>query len=131
MKYLIRFFSLLDLVSIALLTTSVFTLLGNLGDVPHQPLSIIRTCLLVLVYFSLFASAIGLMMLKKWGAVVYYVQFVIRLVVWIFSFGWLTLIDQYTGADLFDLLFKVVVILEFFRLYFTVTVFKKPQGIRF
>jgi hypothetical protein len=120
MKQTLRFFALLDILSFILLTQQVFQSFTRLQNMPADKSSGIRIILLLLIYPLLLLSAYGLYRIKKLGLITYYIQFPIRLFVWVFSFGFLTFVSQYFSNPLvFDWLFRVAIILEFFRLYFT------------
>jgi hypothetical protein len=126
MRYILRFFSLLDVISIALLSKQVYSILSHIHELSTETLSVIKIILILVIYPLLFASAIGLFMQKKWGSISYYIQFPLRLIVWVFSFGFLTFISEYyPNPLLFDWIFRLVIILEFFRLYFTVQAGKR------
>lgn len=126
MKNTLRFFALLDVVSIALLSRQIFQIATHLDQWPVQTLSQVHIVALALVYVSLFFSAIGLFQHKLYGLVTYYIQFPFRLLVWVFSFGFLTFISQYFNNPLvFDWLFRLVIMLEFFRLYFTIRIHRR------
>lgn len=126
MKSTLRFFAVLDIGSIILLSPQIYALLSNLESIPPQNLSRIKAALLLIVFLLLFVSATGLFLLKKFGAIAYYIQFPLRLIVWVFSFGFLTFISQYFNNPLvFDWLFRLAIVLEFFRLYYTVKIHRK------
>lgn len=126
MKSTLRFFAVLDIGSIILLSPQIYALLSSLESIPPQNLSRIKAALLLIVFLLLFVSATGLFLRKKFGAIAYYIQFPMRLIVWVFSFGFLTFISQYFSNPLvFDWLFRLAIILEFFRLYFTVQIHRK------
>jgi hypothetical protein len=126
MKSTLRLFALLDILSFILLSQQVFQILTNFENIPHQGPSTFRVVLLLLIYPLLLVSAFGLFRLKKFGLITYYIQFPIRLLVWVFSFGFLTLVSQYFDNPLvFDWLFRIAIILEFFRLYFTVQIHRR------
>jgi hypothetical protein len=135
MKSTLRFFAFLDLLSLILLSQQVLKILMNMQAIPQQNSSAFRVILLLIIYPLLMLSAYGLFRLKKIGLISYYIQFPIRLLVWVFSFGFLTFISEYfSNALVFDWLFRIAIILEFFRLYFTVQIhwryfrgFRKPQ----
>lgn len=121
MKPTLRFFSFLDMVSFILLCEQVFYILAGIKNITLFSSSKIHTILLLIIFPMLIASSFGLFNLKRWGLIVYYFQFPLRLVVWVFSFGFLTFISEYFSNQLvFDWLFRLAVILEFFRLYFSV-----------
>ncbi|MDF3077080.1 MAG: hypothetical protein K0S09_969 [Sphingobacteriaceae bacterium] len=119
-KFAYRFFAVLDIISIVMLGKQVFSIVQHIGEIPDQSLSKIRIGITVLLFLLLFVSAAGLMMLKKWGAIAYYIQFPFRLVVWGFSFGFVTLFYDFTEAQVLDWVFRILMVLEFMRLYFTV-----------
>jgi hypothetical protein len=126
MKSTLRFFAVLDIGSIILLSPQIYALLSNLESIPPQNLSRIKAALLLIVFLLLFVSSTGLFMIRKFGALSYYIQFPMRLIVWVFSFGFLTFISQYFSNTLvFDWLFRMAIILEFFRLYFTVKIHRR------
>ena len=126
MKSTLRFFAILDIGSVILLSPQIYALLSSLESIPPQNLSRIKAALLLIVFLLLFVSATGLFLQKKFGAVAYYIQFPMRLIVWVFSFGFLTFISQYFSNPLvFDWLFRLAIILEFFRFYFTVQIHRK------
>ena len=126
MKSTLRFFAVLDIGSVILLSPQIYALLSSLESIPPQNLSRIKAALLLIVFLLLFVSATGLFLRKKFGAIAYYIQFPMRLIVWVFSFGFLTFISQYfSNPQVFDWLFRLAIILEFFRLYFTVQIHRK------
>lgn len=133
MKSTLRFFAFLDILSFILLSQQVFSMLFK---VPHgwstgAP-SGLRVGALLLMYLLLLISAYTLYRIKKTGLIIYYLQFPMRLFVWVFSFGFLTLISQYfNNPQVFDWLFRAAVMLEFFRLYFTVQIHRQHfRGLR-
>lgn len=132
MKTTLRFFAFLDMLSFILLSGQVFNILANLKNLPAETLSLIRIVLLLLIYPLLLLSAYGLFRIKKYGLITSYFQFPMRLLAWVFSFGFLTMISQYFANPLvFDWLFRLVIILEFFRLYFTVQMHRRHfRGLR-
>ncbi len=126
MRYTLRFFSLLDIISIALLSKQVYSILSDINHLSTTTPSIIKIIVLLIIYPLLLGSAIGLFMQKKWGSVSYYIQFPLRLVVWVFSFGFLTFISEYYPHPLvFEWIFRLVIVLEFFRLYYTIQISRK------
>ncbi|WP_406824983.1 hypothetical protein [Pedobacter sp. KACC 23697] len=124
MKNTSRFFALLDLISIVLLARQFWQILTHLNEIPDQILSQAKVILLLPLFVSLFISAIGLTLFKKFGFIAYYIQFPFRLVVWVFSIGFITFLPEMLnlGERWFDILFRICFIAEFFRLYFTITI---------
>ncbi|NEU10377.1 hypothetical protein GZH53_18780 [Flavihumibacter sp. R14] len=126
MKNTLRFFAFLDMLSFLLLSEQVVHILVNIGNLPPETLSAIRVVLLVIMYLLLLVSAYYLVRIKKQGLIVYYIQFPMRLLVWVFSFGFITLTSQYFSNPLvFDWLFRIAIILEFFRLYYTIQIHRR------
>ncbi|SFA51987.1 hypothetical protein SAMN04488511_110211 [Pedobacter suwonensis] len=124
MKNTGRFFALLDLISIFLLARQFWQILTHLNEIPDQILSQAKVILLLPLFVSLFISAIGLILFKKFGFIAYYIQFPFRLIVWVFSIGFITFLPEMLslGERWFDILFRICFIAEFFRLYFTIKI---------
>ena len=120
MRYTIRIFAILDVISILLLATQFWDMVTHLDQIPQEILSQAKVILVIPLFVSLFVSATGLALLKKIGFITYYIQFPFRLVVWVFSIGFITFLPEWLGLGekWFDILFKLCFIAEFFRLYF-------------
>lgn len=127
MRYTIKFFAFLDIISIALLGKQFWEIITHLNEIPHETLSQAKVILMLPLFASLFISAVGLMLFKKIGFIAYYIQFPFRLVVWVFSIGFITFLPEYfnLGERWFDILFRICFIAEFFRLYFTIKIHRK------
>ncbi|TCD12729.1 hypothetical protein EZ449_01405 [Pedobacter frigidisoli] len=127
MRNTTRFFALLDIISIALLAKQFWGIVTHLNQIPDQVLSQVRVILTLPLFLSLFISAVGLILFKKFGFITYYIQFPFRLIVWIFSFGFITFLPEVLNLSQvwFDILFKVCFIAEFFRLYFSIQIHRK------
>jgi hypothetical protein len=101
----------------------VYSIGINYNNIPDPTPSKIRIALLMLNYLLLFVSATGLLMLRKFGLITYYIQFPLRLMAWVFSFGFLTITSEYLNIPgLSQWLLRFVVVLEFFRLYFSIRI---------
>lgn len=124
MRLRIRIFALLDIISIALLAQPFWEIVTHLNDIPKEFLSQARVILTLPLFALLFVSAIGLMIFNKIGFIAYYIQFPFRLVIWVFSIGFITLLPELLNLKdvWFDIFFKVCFIAEFFRLYFTIKI---------
>lgn len=126
MKATLRFFSILDVVSIILLSPQLYQIFTHIDQIPRETLSILKIVFTVFTFILLFISAIGLFRINKMGFISYYIQFPMRIVVWVFSFGFLTFLSQYfSNVTVFEWLFRLVFVLEFFRLFFTVQIHRK------
>lgn len=121
-----RFFGLLDVISIVLLARQFWNVITHLNEIPDQLLSQIKVALLIPLFLSLFVSVIGLLRYKRFGFITYYVQFPLRLIVWVFSIGFLTYLPELFNINLVDkwfyILLKTCFVVEFFRLYFTIQI---------
>lgn len=121
-----RFFGLLDVISIMLLASQFWNVVTHLDRIPDQLLSQIKVAFLMPLFLSLFISAAGLLQYKRFGFITYYVQFPFRLIVWVFSIGFLTYLPELFQVSLsekwFYVLLKVCFVAEFFRLYFTIQI---------
>jgi len=126
MRLTIRLFALLDIISICLLIQPFFQLVTHLKEIPDQVLSQAKVILTLPMFISLFVSAAGLLLVKKFGFMTYYIQFPFRLIVWVFSIGFITILPELLNLNQtwFDILFKLCFIAEFFRLYFIVKIHK-------
>lgn len=122
-----KFFGILDIISILLLAKQFWAIVMHLNEIPDQILSQIKVILLLPLFLSLFASAIGLILFKKFGFITYYVQFPFRLLVWVFSIGFITYLPELLNLsdNWFYILLRVCFIGEFFRLYFTIQIHRK------
>lgn len=127
MRLTTRIFALLDIISIALLAQPFWGIITHLNEIPHEFLSQVRVILTLPLFILLFVSAIGLMLFKKFGFIAYYIQFPVRLVIWVFSIGFITLLPELLNLkDIwFDIFFKICFIAEFFRLYFSIKIHRE------
>ena len=120
MKYWLRFFGFLDALSILLIAPQILLLLKSFDTIPPGVLYIISVLRIVL-FLSLFVSAAGLIMLKKVGGMTYYIQFLFRFFTLIFSFGFITYLNDFfpEWQSAVRVTLTLVVFGEFLRLYFT------------
>lgn len=124
MRSMLRAFAILDVVSIFLLAIPCWQIITNLEGIPNNVFSQIKIYLTIPLFLSLFVSAIGLFLVKRYGFITYYIQFLFRLIVWVFTIGFITYIPELFNLSdkWFDILFKICFIAEFFRLYFTIRI---------
>lgn len=127
MKNTVRFCAVLDLISIILLGKQIWGIITHIHEVPDQWVSQVKVWLTLFLFVLLFVSAIGLLMFKKIGFIAYYIQFPFRLIVWIFSIGFITYLPELLNLNeaWFNILFRVCFIAEFFRLYFTIQIHRR------
>ena len=127
MRNTTKLFALLDLISIGLLAKQFLEIVTHLNQIPDETLSQLRVMLTLPLFLSLFATTMGLFLFKKFGFITYYIQFPFRLLVWVFSIGFITFLPEVLNLSdkWFDILFRICFIAEFFRLYFTIQIHRK------
>lgn len=127
MKGTTRFFALLDIVSIVLLSKQFWGMIMHINEIPNQLTSQVKVWLTLFLFVLLFVSATGLLLFRKFGFIAYYVQFPFRLIVWIFSFGFITFLPEWLNLSdaWFNIFFRACFIAEFFRLYFTIQIHRR------
>lgn len=124
MRLLLKIFSLLDAVSIVFMVPQLWSIFAHFDTVPHETFSVLRVVFTSLIFLSLFISATGLFLFRKYGVITYYIQFPFRLVLWVFSIGFITLLPEmlHQGDQWFGILFRICIVAEFFRAYYTLQV---------
>src|SRR5690606_4913238 len=99
-KNTLRFFGLLDLVSIVLLTPQLYNVLSAPANIPTGIFSVLKITFTCIIYVLLFISASALYRISKAAMISYFIQFLLRLAVWVFSFGFLTYLSEFTETAL-------------------------------
>ena len=126
MRLTFKLFALLDLICFLFMSAQIWTILTLFSELKTDTFSIVKVTLTFLIYLSLLASAAGQYQFKKYGMIVYYIQFPFRLFLLVFSIGFITLLSEWlnTGPVFFSWLFRLCVVAEFFRLYYTILSYK-------
>ena len=123
MRLLFRFFVLLDCISLVLIGMQLWHISTHYQELPVQ-LSVKITSILMFPMFVLvLIGAIGQFLLKKFGFILYYIQFPFRLYLYVFSIGFITLFPEALSIydfKWYDALLKTCFMTEFIRLYLTV-----------
>ncbi|MBB6502227.1 hypothetical protein [Pedobacter cryoconitis] len=127
MRLLFKLFALLDLISIVSMSPQIWSVLSKYQEIPHEAFSVARVVFTLLIYISLFISAYGLFRFRKYGIITNYIQFPFRLVLWVFSVGFITFLPElfHQGDKWFGILFRVCIIAEFFRGYYVLQAHRK------
>lgn len=122
MRVLLKIFSLLDVISIVFMAPQIWIALLHHSEIPGGGLSMGKVVFTLLIFISLFISATGLFKMKKYGVITYYIQFPFRLILWVFSIGFITFLPELLnqGGLWFSILFRICMVAEFFRCYYTV-----------
>jgi glucose dehydrogenase len=127
MKWALRVFAFLDLVS--------FILMFGEGMVQLQSFFLNETFtineifsrfLYLLLWVSLLFSAIFLAIPKKAGIIIYYVQVIPRIMFLVFSVGFISYISHYVALqNLEQIFFSFFIFIEMLRLYFSYQIKKE------
>lgn len=122
MRILLRSFVLLDLVSLFLMGMQLWYIAHHFSEIIKQSEKL-TSALMFPMFILLTVGAIGLWFVKKFGFILYYIQFPFRLYLWVFTLGFITLLPEAFGRyeDFwFDGLLKVCIVAEFIRLFITI-----------
>jgi hypothetical protein len=124
MKITLRSFVLLDVLSLVFLGMQLWVKIENYDYLLTAKLSEkIQAGLVFPMFVLIAAGAIGLFLMRRFGFILYYIQFPFRLYLWIFSVGFITFLPEALGLyedKYFDILLKVCFVSEFIRLYLTI-----------
>lgn len=123
MRLLLRSFAFLDLVSLVFMSMQLWAIASHYQQLPDQLSVKIESILMFPMFVLVLVGAFGLFFLKKYGLVLYYIQFPFRLYLWVFSIGFITLIPEALSIyddKWFDMLLKVCIMTEFIRLYLSI-----------
>jgi len=122
MRFLLRSFALLDLVSLVFLGMQLWEIAPRFNEITKQS-DKVEASLMFPMFLLIVIGAAGLLLTKKFGFILYYIQFPFRLYLWIFSVGFITLLPEaFESYDdrWFEGLLKVCFTIEFIRLYLTI-----------
>lgn len=125
MRLTLRSFALLDVVSLLFMGMQVWGIATHYHELSNQLSEKVQAILMFPMFIVVIIGAIGLFLFKKYGLVLYYVQFPFRLYLWIFSIGFITLLPEAFNNyedKWFDILLKVCYVAEFIRLYLTIRI---------
>ena len=119
MKWTLRFFAFLDLLSFFLMFDQGILQVNSLLTSESFTINeVFSRFLFVLVWLSLPVSAILLALSKKTGIIVYYCQLIPRFIFIVFSFGFISLLSYVLKVDnLEDILMPIIIFGEMLRLY--------------
>jgi hypothetical protein len=127
MQWILRFFAILDIVCLFLMGEQAYQqFLSFLSDDPLTSLEFFSRTLFLLAWLSLVFSAIFLAIPRKAGIIIYYCQIMFRMMFFIFSFGFISLITYLTETQLvLQFLMPLIIFGELLRLFFTYRIHKK------
>lgn len=130
MRLILRSFALLDFLSLVFLGMQLWNIAQRYQEITQQSEKLSAT-LMFPMFILILVGAIGLWLAKKFGFILYYIQFPFRLYLWIFTLGFITLLPEALESFedyWFDILLKVCMVGEFIRLYLTVNAHLKTRG---
>lgn len=122
MRTLFRIFIVLDLIALVFVLMQLGVFLKNQTE-NLLTSERVQGWLLIPISLLMVIGIIGLIKFKRIGLIAYYFQFPVRLYLWVFSLGFITLLPEAIGNfedKWFDLLLKACFLAEFLRLYFTI-----------
>lgn len=127
MKWTLRFFAILDVICLWLLKDQAVAQFSSFAqNETLTSLEFFSRALFLLIWISLIVSAIFLLIPKKAGIIVYYFQFPLRFVFYMFSFGFISGLTYIINWPfLLSLLTPVIIFGEFLRLYFMYRIHKE------
>lgn len=121
MRNLLRSFAFLDLISLVFMAMQLWQISHHFNEIA-KPSEKLAAALMFPMFALVLAGAIGLVRLKKFGLILYYIQFPFRLYLWVFSIGFITLMPEALSVfddKWFGILLKVCIVAEVIRLYLT------------
>ena len=128
MRLTLRSFVLLDVLSLLFMSVQVWQIVVHFDEPSYQLSEKVRGILMFPMFIMVLMGAIGLFFIKKFGFILYYIQFPFRLYLWVFSLGFITLLPEAFGffeGIWFDILLKTCFVVEFIRLYLTIKIHVK------
>jgi len=128
MRLTLRSFAVLDVLSLLFLGAQVWEMAMHYHELPNQLSERIQALLMFPMFILVVTGAIGLFLIKKFGFILYYIQFPFRLYLYVFSLGFITLLPEALSIyedKWFDALLKVCFMAEFIRLYLTIKIQRK------
>jgi len=122
MRLLLRSFALLDAISLIFMGMQLWFITKHFDQIAKQSEKV-EAILMYPMFLMVLVGAIGLFSAKKFGFILYYIQFAFRLYLWVFTLGFITWFPEL--LEIYDdiwpnILLKVCFVGEFIRLYLTI-----------
>ncbi|MFD0940516.1 hypothetical protein ACFQ1J_07350 [Pedobacter boryungensis] len=113
------------------MSMQLWNIANHYTELPNQLSVKIEAMLMFPMFLLVLVGAYGLFFTKKFGFILYYIQFPFRLYLWVFTLGFITLLPE--ALNNFEdkwpnILLKVCIMAEFIRLYLTVRGHLKLKG---
>jgi hypothetical protein len=121
MKWLLRAFALLDIISFIIIYPQATAQIVSFSTEEAFTLTeVFSRFLFILLWISLLFSAGFLMVLKKIGIIIYYAQLLPRLIFLTFSVGFISVAGQYVAiGGLEKIILPLIIFVEMLRVYFS------------
>lgn len=123
MRYLFRSLAILDLITLLLMSTQLYNIALNYQEIAIKLSDKVAAIAMFPMFILILVGAVGLFLIKKFGFILYYIQFPFRLYLWVFTFGFITLLPEAFAIyddKWFGILLKVCFTAEVIRLYLTI-----------
>jgi len=127
MKWILRSFAILDVLSLFFLFDTFFIQFQSiLANEPLTSIEFLSRILFIINWLSLLVGAIFLAIPKKAGIIIYYCQIPLRLVFLVFTLGYVSALSKYSNWEhIQNILVAVVIFLEMLRIYGSYQIQKK------
>lgn len=122
MRLLFRSFAFLDLIAIVLIGMQLFYISTHFDEKVVLSEKV-EAILMFPMFLLVLIGAIGLIYPKKYGFILYYIQFPFRLYLYVFTIGFITLLPEafeYYDEKWPEILIKFCFVAEVIRLYLTI-----------
>ncbi|MBD3748053.1 MAG: hypothetical protein IE931_01015 [Sphingobacteriales bacterium] len=127
MKWVLRIFALLDLIGFVYsFNFALIQINSLLSNQPQTGGQFFTKIIFVLLWFSLMASAISLIIPKKIGIIIYYFQLLPRLLFLVLSFGFISYLSYvFKWQDAEKFLMPIIIFAEMLRTYYSYLISQK------
>lgn len=122
MRLFFRILVFLDFIALCLMATQLWSISQHLNQLVRLSEQV-NAVGMMLMFILILVGSMGLFQKKKYGFILYYIQFPFRLYLWIFTIGFITVLPEAFAIydeKWFDVLLKICFVGEFIRLYLTV-----------
>lgn len=127
MKWVLRFFGLLDIVGfIYSLDFALLQISSLIGNQPQTGSEFFTKIIFVLLWMSMVVSSILLFIPKKSGIIIYYFQILPRLLFLILSFGFISYLSYFLKWNNPEkILMPIIIFFEMLRVYYSYRIQKE------
>jgi hypothetical protein len=122
MRLLFRSLAILDIISLVFLGMQLWQISHHFKEITKLS-DKVEAILMFPMFLLILVGAAGLFLMKKFAFILYYIQFLFRLYLWVFTIGFISLLPEAFNQfeDFwFGALLKTCIMAEFIRLYLTI-----------